>query len=97
MYLIGALGGSLAMNFFMPYDAIPLPKVGADPCISALFSFMAVQNPLLTVFNFIVPVRFWFLLVCGTMFVMVSDSSFKTLGGLSAGVMLGLLRRRWLI
>lgn len=94
LYLLGALGGSIAMNYLMPYDSIPLPKVGADPCISAFFSFMAIQNPLLTVFNFIIPVRLWFLFFCGTFFAVVSDSSFKTTGGLSVGIILGLMKKR---
>lgn len=97
LYLAGACAGSLAMNYWMPYDTIVMPKVGADPCISAFFSFMAVQNPKLVAFTLIVPVRLWFLLAVGTGFVVVSDSSFKNLGGLAIGAGLGLLRRRFLV
>jgi membrane associated rhomboid family serine protease len=42
LYLAGALAGSVSMNYLMPYDTIPLPKVGADPCLSTFFSFLAV-------------------------------------------------------
>jgi membrane associated rhomboid family serine protease len=94
LYLAGACAGSLAMNYCMPYDTIEMPKVGADPCISAFFSFIAVQNPRLAVFTLFFPVRLWFLLALATGFVVVSDSSFKNLGGLAVGVGLGLLRRR---
>jgi membrane associated rhomboid family serine protease len=97
LYLAGACAGSIAMNYFMPYDSITLPKVGADPCISSFFSFIAVQNPRFAVFNFIVPVRLWFLLAMATFFFVVSDSSFKNIGGLAMGAGLGLLRRRLLI
>ena len=93
LYTAGALAGSVSMNYFMPYDTIPIPKVGADPCISAFFSFLATLNPKTTLFNFIVPVRIWFLLLCSIGFVIVSDSSNKNLGGLAMGFGLGILRR----
>lgn len=95
LYLGGALAGSIAMNYFMPYDPIQLPKVGADPCISTFISFMAVQNPMLIAFNFIIPVRLWLLLGMAVFFVTVSDSSFKNMGGLAMGVGLGLLKRKF--
>jgi len=82
------------MNYFMPFDLVPVPKVGADPSLSAFISFAILQNPSLTLFNFIVPVKLWSLLVAGTFFVVVSDSTFKNLGGLMAGVLLGLMKRR---
>lgn len=94
LYLAGACAGSVAMNYCMPYDTIEMPKVGADPCISTFFSFIAVQNPRLALFTLILPVRMWFLLALATGFVVVSDSSFKNLGGLLMGAGLGLLRRR---
>lgn len=97
LYFAGAFAGSIAMNYFMPYDSITLPKVGADPCISTFISFIAVQNPRFVAFNFIVPVRLWFLLAMATFFVVVSDSSFKNLGGLAMGASLGLLRRRLML
>lgn len=93
LYLAGALAGSIAMNYLMPYDSIPIPKVGADPSISAFVGFLAALNPSMTVFNFIVPIKFWFLLICGVGLLLVSDSSFKNLGGLAMGVGLGLFRR----
>jgi hypothetical protein len=80
------------MNYLMPYDTIELPKVGADPCISAFFSFIAIQNPKLIAFHLFLPVRLWFLLTLATLFVIVSDSSYKNLGGLAMGAGLGLLR-----
>lgn len=97
LYLAGACAGSLAMNYYMPYDTIQLPKVGADPCISTFFSFIAIQNPRFVAFNLILPIRLWFLLALATFFVVVSDSSFKNLGGLAMGAGLGLLRRRFLL
>ncbi len=97
LYLAGAFAGSIAMNYFMPYDTIVLPKVGADPSISSFFSFLAVQNPNLTVINFLVPVKMWLLLGLATFFVIVSDSSCKNLGGLAMGAGLGLLRRRFIL
>ena len=93
LYLSGALAGSVTMNYFMPYDTIPIPKVGADPCISAFFSFFATLNPRITLFNVIFPVKLWFLLLCSVGFVIVSDSSNKNLGGLAIGFGMGLLRR----
>ena len=93
LYLTGAIAGSVAMNYLMPYDTFPIPKVGADPCISAFFSFLCALNPRMVVFNFIFPVRLWFLLLGSVGFVMVSDSSRKNLGGLAMGVGLGLFRR----
>ena len=97
LYLGGAFAGSIAMNYLMPYDTIVLPKVGADPCISSFFSFLAVQNPKLAVINFVLPVRMWFLLGLAIFFVIVSDSSCKNLGGLAMGAGLGLVRRRLII
>lgn len=97
LYIAGAFAGSIAMNFLMPYDTIPMPKVGADPCISAFFSFLVIQNPHLAVFNLFVPIKLWFLLACGTFFVVVSDSSCKNLGGLAVGAALGLIKRRFLL
>ena len=94
LYLAGAAAGSLAMNYAMPYDPIPIPKVGADPAISAFISFLATLNPRMTVFNWIVPIKFWFILLCGIGFVCISDSSCKNLGGLMMGVCLGLFRRK---
>jgi membrane associated rhomboid family serine protease len=94
LYLAGACAGSVAMNYYMPYDTIEMPKVGADPCISTFFSFIAVQNPRLALFTLILPMRMWFLLALATGFVVVSDSSFRNLGGLVMGAGLGLLRRR---
>jgi len=85
------------MNYLMPYDTIPVPKVGADPSISAFVSFIIMQNPSTTLFNFIIPFKSWMLLICATMFFIVSDSSCKNLGGLTAGVGLGLLKKRFLI
>lgn len=97
LYLAGAFAGSIAMNYMMPYDTIILPKVGADPCISSFFSFLAVQNPKLAVINLLLPVRMWFLLSLAVFFVVVSDSSCKNLGGLAIGASLGLLRKRFII
>ena len=96
LYLSGAIAGSVTMNYLMPYDTIPIPKVGADPCISAFLSFLATITPKATIFNFILPVKFWFLLLCAFGFVMVSDSSKKNMGGLAIGIGLGIMRR-WLI
>jgi membrane associated rhomboid family serine protease len=97
LYLAGALGGALAMNYFMPYDTINLPKVGADPSISSFFSFLAVQNPRLVAFHLLVPVRMWFLLGFSIFIFLVSDSSQKNLGGLATGAALGLLRRGFFV
>jgi len=97
LYLAGALAGSLTMNYFMPYDTIPTPKVGADSCISAFFAFLAVQNPTMVVFNLIIPFKFWMLLACAATFVILTDSSGKNLGGLAMGVGLGLLRKRFIL
>ena len=97
LYLTGAIAGSFAMNYFMPYYTINLPKVGADPAISALFSFFTVLNPRLVMFNLGVPVRLWFLLLCGIVMVSLVDSSGKNLGGLAVGVGMGLLKRGMII
>jgi membrane associated rhomboid family serine protease len=97
LYLAGALAGSLSMSYFMPYDTIPIPKVGADPCISAFLSFVAVQNPSLTLFQFVLPFKFWMLIAGAALFFVFTDSSCKNLGGLAMGVGLGLLRKRFLL
>lgn len=97
LYLAGAVAGSVAMNYMMPYDIIPMPKVGADPCIASFVGFMATLNPRLTVFHLIVPFKLWFLVLLGFGLIMVSDSSRKNLGGLAMGVGLGLVRRTLLL
>ena len=97
LYFAGAIAGSVAMNYMMPYDTIPMPKVGADPCIASFIGFMATLSPRATIFNFIVPVKFWFLVLLGFGLIMVSDSSRKNLGGLAMGVGLGLARRSLLL
>jgi membrane associated rhomboid family serine protease len=84
------------MSYLMPYDTIPVPKVGADPAISAFISFLIMQNPSATLFHFIVPFKSWMLIICATMFLMVTDSSCKNLGGLAAGVGLGVIKKRFL-
>lgn len=97
LYLTGAAAGSIAMNYLMPYDIVPIPKVGADPSISAFIGFLATLHPRATIFNFVFPFKFWFLLLCGVGFVIVSDSSCRNLGGLAMGVGLGLARRAFLL
>ena len=97
LYLLGAAAGSLAMNYFMPYHIVPIPKVGADPSIAAFISFLATLHPNMTLFNFIVPVKLWFLLLCGVGFVIVSDSSGRNLGGLAMGIGMGMARRVFLL
>jgi membrane associated rhomboid family serine protease len=97
LYLGGALTGALAMNYLMPYYAIKVPIVGADPSISAFISFIIMQNPSATLFHFILPFKYWYLLICGSMFLIVTDSSFKNMGGLTAGIALGLLKKRLFI
>lgn len=97
LYLAGAAAGSIAMNYFMPYYIVPIPKVGADPGISAFIGFLAALNPKATIFNFIVPIKFWFVLLCAVGFVIVSDSTCSNLGGLAMGVGMGLARRAFLV
>lgn len=97
LYLAGAAVGSLAMHYFMPYHCIPIPQVGSDPAMASFFGFMSTLTPRATAFTFIVPVKFWFLLLMGAFLMTVSDSSCKTLGGLATGVGLGLIRRRFLL
>lgn len=93
LYLAGAIAGSVSMNYLMPYHTIPIPKVGADPCIFTFVGFLATLNPRATLFHFIVPVKFWFLVLCLFGIIYVSDSSRRNLGGLVMGVGLGVIRR----
>ena len=92
LYLAGAGFGSIVMNYYMPYEIVPIPKVGADPGISAFISFLITMTPRAT-FNFLFPVKYWILLPCAMGFVVVTDSSGKNFGGLAVGVGIGLLRR----
>jgi membrane associated rhomboid family serine protease len=96
LYLGGAIAGSVAMNYYMPYHSIPIPQVGADPAMASFFGFMAAVAPRATAFTLVVPVKFWFLLLMSTFLMTVSDSSCKNLGGLAMGVGLGLLKRPFL-
>lgn len=81
----------------MPYESIPLPKVGSDSCISAFISFLSIMKPKKVAFNFIFPIRYWFILLAAFAFVLVTDSTDKNLGGLVAGAGIGLLRRSLII
>ena len=92
----GAISGGIAMMYLMPYDSIPIPKVGADPIISAFISFLATMNPQKVAFTLIFPVKYWFILLLAFGIVMATDSSGRNLGGLAAGISLGLVRRRLL-
>jgi membrane associated rhomboid family serine protease len=91
---IGALAGGITMQYLMPYDSIPIPKVGADPCISAFIAFLATMSPSKVAFKLVFPFQYWFILLIALGIVMVTDSSGRNLGGLAAGVSLGLVRRR---
>jgi len=93
----GALAGGIGMKYLMPYDSIPMPKVGADPIISAFISFLATMTPGKLAFHLIFPIRYWFILLSAFGFVMATDSSGRNLGGLAAGIGLGLLRRRLIL
>lgn len=93
LYAAGAIAGGIGMQYIMPYDSIPIPKVGADPCISAFISFLATMNPNKVAFHLVFPFRYWFVLLAAFGIVMATDSSGRNLGGLAAGVGLGLLRR----
>jgi membrane associated rhomboid family serine protease len=93
LYLGGAIAGSIAMNYLMPYFYILIPQVGADPSISAFIGFFATMNPRLTIFTLGVPFKCWFLLLCGLGLLLVFDPSYKDIGGLAVGVGAGLLRR----
>jgi membrane associated rhomboid family serine protease len=95
--MIGALAGGITMQYLMPYDSIPIPKVGADPCISAFISFLATMSPTKVAFKFVFPFQYWFILLTAVGIVMATDSSGRNIGGLAAGVGLGLLRRRLLL
>jgi len=97
LYLGGAVTGSLAMHYLMPYHSIPIPQVGADPSMASFFGFIASLAPRTTAFTLVVPVKFWFLLLMGVFLMIVSDSSCKNLGGLAMGVGLGLMRRPFLL
>lgn len=59
LYGLGALFGSLSMNFFMPNYQILMPQVGADACVSAMFTFYGLFNPRQSVLFFIVPMPMW--------------------------------------
>ena len=77
----------------MPYESIPIPKVGSDPSISAFISFLTTMKPKKVAFNFIFPIRYWFILLCAVAFVLATDSTNKNLGGLATGVGVALFRR----
>ena len=63
LYILGALFGSISMNYFMPYYQIVMPQVGADASVSAMFTFYGLFNLQQRVFLFFFPVPFWVSLV----------------------------------
>jgi membrane associated rhomboid family serine protease len=67
LYGLGALFGSLSMNFFMPNYQILMPQVGADPCVSAMFTFYGLINPQQRVlfFFFPMPILVYFFYIIG--------------------------------
>jgi hypothetical protein len=54
------------------------------------------MNPKKVAFNFVFPIRYWLILLFAIGFVMATDSSGKNLGGLAAGIGLGLLHRSFI-
>ena len=59
LYGLGALFGSLSMNYFMPYYQIVMPQVGSDPAVSAMFTFYGLFNPTQRAIFFFFPVPIW--------------------------------------
>ena len=59
LYILGALFGSMSMNYFMPYYQIIMPQVGSDPAVSAMFTFYGLFNLQQRVFLFFIPVPMW--------------------------------------
>ena len=61
LYGLGSIFGSLSMNYFMPYYQIVMPQVGADSCVSAMFTFYGLFNLQQRVIFFVFPVPMWVL------------------------------------
>ena len=59
LYGLGAIFGSLCMNYFMPYYQIVMPQVGADPCVTAMFTFYGLFNMQQRVVFFFFPLPMW--------------------------------------
>ncbi len=86
LYLMGALGGSLCMNIFMPYNSIIIPQVGADSAVSAFLTFYGLLYPQSTILVFVFPVKFWVLLSLMGLYSFVADPTKKNCGGMIAGL-----------
>ncbi len=59
LYLLGAVGGGLTMNFGMPYQPIVIPQVGADAPITAMLTFFGLLNPNQSIMFFFFPMKLW--------------------------------------
>jgi membrane associated rhomboid family serine protease len=95
LYLSGAIAGSLAMYFWMPFYPISIPKVGAEPSISALFSFYSILNPKTRISFLFIPFKVWFIFGLVIIFTILADPSRKNISGiLIGGVIAHMLRRR---
>jgi membrane associated rhomboid family serine protease len=86
LYLSGAIGGSIFMSLFMPYQPVVMPQVGADSATAAIITFYGIMNRSQTVLLFFIPMKLWVLVGLMGAYSLLADPSKRNLGGMIAGM-----------
>jgi len=86
LYGLGALFGGLTTVAFQRPSPYIQPQVGAESCIAAYLTFIAMFNPRQTFLLLVFPIPAWMLLLILGTYSLFFDPQKKSFAGMTAGM-----------